>query len=259
MTATKGPGPLVRASGVHLSFGDVKVLKDFSIDIDRGEIAVLIGPSGSGKSTVLRTIAQLETIDHGSIVVDDELLGFEFKNDQLIRRTSKDVVRQRRKVGMVFQQFNLFPHKDALANVIHAPMKVGKLKKAEATRLGLDLLEQVGLADRATHYPAELSGGQQQRVAIARALAMQPELLLLDEPTSSLDPELVEEVLTVVRDLARGGQTMLIVTHEMAFARDVADRIVFMSEGALVADGPPAEVFASPNPRLRSFFAGSDT
>jgi polar amino acid transport system ATP-binding protein len=255
MTRTVIGTPLVRARNVTKSYGSVEVLRDFDIDIFTGEIAVLVGPSGSGKSTFLRAVAQLDGIDGGAIVVGDELLGFEQRDDHLVRRTPADVVRQRRKVGMVFQQFNLFPHKTALGNVIHAPLKVRKLGKAAATELGLRLLDQVGLADRATHYPTELSGGQQQRVAIARALAMEPELLLLDEPTSSLDPELVDEVLNVVRDLARGGQTMLIVTHEMSFARDVADRIVFMSEGRVLADGPSAQVFADPNPRLRSFFA----
>ena len=256
MTAAVGTGALVRAVNVSKSFGDVAVLMDFSIDIERGEIVVLVGRSGSGKSTFLRTIAQLDDIDHGAIAVGGELLGYEHDAGRLVRRRSSDVVRQRRKVGMVFQQFNLFPHKTALGNVIHAPMKVSRLRKAEATAFGMQLLDQVGLADRATHYPSELSGGQQQRVAIARALAMRPDLLLLDEPTSSLDPELVDEVLGVIRDLARGGQTMLIVTHEMSFARDVADRIVFMSEGRAIADGSPADIFADPDPRLRAFFAG---
>lgn len=245
--------PLVRIADVSKSFGQLEVLRHVDIDVERGEIVVVIGPSGSGKSTLLRTVSQLETIDSGAIWFDDEPLGVQWKGDRLVRMSPKDITRQRRRTGMVFQQFNLFPHMSALENIIHAPVNVRKLERTAARELGLRLLAQVDLEDRADHYPSELSGGQQQRVAIARALAMEPDLLLFDEPTSALDPELVEEVLRVIRNLAEHGQTMIVVTHEMSFARKIASRIVFMDNGAVVEQGPPDVVFGSNNPRLRGF------
>ncbi|MGC0363848.1 polar amino acid transport system ATP-binding protein [Rhodococcus sp. 27YEA15] len=251
--------PLVRVANVSKSFGSLEVLRHVDIDVQRGEIVVVIGPSGSGKSTLLRAISQLEAIDSGAIWFADEPLGVQWKGDRLVRMRPKDVTRQRRRTGMVFQQFNLFPHMNALENIIHAPVKVRKLAPAAARELGLGLLARVDLEDRAEHYPSELSGGQQQRVAIARALAMEPDLLLFDEPTSALDPELVEEVLHVIRDLAENGQTMIVVTHEMAFARKIASRIVFMDNGSVVEQGAPDEVLASTNPRLRGFLDAQQT
>jgi polar amino acid transport system ATP-binding protein len=253
MTASETT-PLLRAVGVGKHFGHVPVLKDVSLEVQRGEVVVLIGPSGAGKSTFLRTLNQLETIDSGAIYVAGQLLGYEVEGGHILPLRKRDITRQRRMLGMVFQHFNLFPHMTAMQNVAHAPMKVHKLKPEQARDLSLGLLGGVGLADRAHYYPSELSGGQQQRVAIARALAMKPEILLLDEPTSALDPELVEDVLQVMRQLSAEGQTMMIVTHEMSFARDVADRVVFMTEGEIRETGTPDQVFRlSQNERLRAF------
>jgi len=252
--------PLLRAHEVRKSFGHSLVLDSVSLDVARGEVVVLIGPSGAGKSTLLRTLNQLETIDGGSIYLDGELLGYEEHKGRLIHRSEKDTLRQRRRFGMVFQAFNLFPHMTALQNVSYAPTQVRGIKPAAAKAAALALLDQVGLADRAHHYPSELSGGQQQRVAIARSLAMEPDILLFDEPTSALDPELVDDVLQVMRALSLQGQTMIVVTHEMGFARDVADRVVFMTEGAIREIGTPAEIFQdNTNPRLKSFLGSVGT
>ncbi|MCX4098183.1 amino acid ABC transporter ATP-binding protein [Nocardia sp. alder85J] len=249
---------MLRLERVGKTFGDTTVLRDIDLEIRRGEIVVVIGPSGSGKSTLLRLIAQLETIDRGAIRLDDELLGAEWRRGKLIRRTQRGIGRQRRRIGMVFQQFHLFGHLTALGNVTHAPRKVAGLRRDAAADLGRALLRRVGLEAHADAYPAQLSGGQQQRVAIARALAMRPDLLLCDEPTSALDPELVGEVLQVLRDLAAGGQTMLVVTHEMSFARRVASRILFLDNGVVVGDDAPEALFASDNPRIRRFLDTQD-
>jgi polar amino acid transport system ATP-binding protein len=246
--------PLLRAHEVSKSFGPSLVLDNVSLDVARGEVVVLIGPSGAGKSTFLRTLNQLETIDSGSIYLDGELLGYDDSDGRLHHLSEAQITRQRRRLGMVFQQFNLFPHMTALQNISHAPTHVRGIKQSEAKKQALALLDRVGLADRAHHYPSELSGGQQQRVAIARSLAMEPDILLFDEPTSALDPELVDDVLQVMRSLSLQGQTMIVVTHEMGFARDVADRVVFMTEGAIREIGSPEQIFMqSSNERLRSF------
>jgi polar amino acid transport system ATP-binding protein len=248
--------PLVHAVNVTKSFHGNEVLRGIDLTVDRGQVVCLLGPSGSGKTTFLRCINQLEDINGGRIWVDGELTGYVEKNGRLHRRHDKDIARQRREIGMVFQRFNLFPHKTALENVIEAPVKVAGKSKSAAGRRGLELLDRVGLGDRCDHYPAQLSGGQQQRVAIARALAMDPKLMLFDEPTSALDPELVGEVLTVMRELAAQGMTMIVVTHEMGFARDVADRVVFMDDGIVVEEGPPREVIDNPqNQRTRTFLS----
>lgn len=246
--------PLLETNEVSKFYGSKQVLNGVSLSVMRGEVVVLIGPSGAGKSTFLRTLNQLESIDGGSIYLDGELQGIEYRNNKLVYRDADDVTRQRRKFGMVFQSFNLFPHMTALENIAFAPKEVRGDSIKKAKKEALDLLSRVGLDDHANHYPSELSGGQQQRVAIARALALSPEVLLFDEPTSALDPELVDEVLKVMRDLSSQGQTMIIVTHEMGFARDVANRIVFMTEGAIREIGTPAEIFESnTNERLSSF------
>ncbi len=247
--------PLLRVAGVSKTFGDLRVLDNVDLSVERGEVLGIIGPSGSGKSTLLRSISQLEQIDSGAIWFDGQLLGYETRGSRLVRLRDSDLTRQRRRTGMVFQQFNLFPHLTALENVAHAPIHVRKLSRTRARELGMELLEQVDLADRATHYPSELSGGQQQRVAIARALAMEPDLLLFDEPTSALDPQLVDEVLRVIRSLAAARtHTMVIVTHEMNFARKVASRIAFMDKGSVVRLGTPDEVFGSSEAVIRAFF-----
>ena len=245
---------LVKAVNVIKHFGHNEVLKGVDLTVDRGEVVCLLGPSGSGKTTFLRLINQMETLTGGRIWVDDELIGIEERNGKLHVRTDADIARQRSRIGMVFQRFNLFPHMTALGNVIEAPTKVKKISKAEATAEAMALLEMVGLADRARYYPSQLSGGQQQRVAIARALAMKPDLMLFDEPTSALDPELVGEVLTVMRDLAAGGTTMIVVTHEMGFAREAADRVVFMDAGVVVEEGSPDDVLLNPqHERTKTF------
>jgi polar amino acid transport system ATP-binding protein len=248
--------PLVHAVNVSKSFHKVEVLKGIDLDVERGQVVCLLGPSGSGKTTFLRCINQLESINGGRIWVDGDLMGYEDRGGRLHRLTDKAIATQRREIGMVFQRFNLFPHKTALDNVIEAPVKVRGLRKKEATQNAVDLLERVGLADKRNAYPAQLSGGQQQRVAIARALAMKPKLMLFDEPTSALDPELVGEVLAVMRELADEGMTMLVVTHEMSFAREVADKVVFMDGGVVVEQGNPKEVINNPqHVRTRAFLS----
>jgi polar amino acid transport system ATP-binding protein len=246
--------PLVHAVNVLKSFHGNEVLKGIDLDVRRGEVVCLLGPSGSGKTTFLRCINQLEQIDGGRIWVDGDLVGYREDGDVLHHLTDKQVAAQRRDIGMVFQRFNLFPHMTALENVVEAPVQVKGVGKKQARERARALLDQVGLADKADAYPAQLSGGQQQRVAIARALAMDPKLMLFDEPTSALDPELVGEVLRVMRDLAAAGMTMIVVTHEMGFARDVADHVVFMDGGVVVEEGPPKEVISNPqHERTKTF------
>jgi len=247
---------LVRIEGVHKYFGDHHVLSGIDMTVKQGEVAVLIGPSGSGKSTLLRCINHLESISAGRIRVNGELIGYREKDGKLHELPLKDVARQRRNIGMVFQRFNLFGHKTAMENIIEAPVQVRGLEKVPAKRRAQELLDRVGLAHRASYYPAQLSGGQQQRVAIARALAMDPELMLFDEPTSALDPELVGDVLDVMKDLARSGMTMIVVTHEIGFAREVGDTLTFMDGGIVVESGNPRELIANPQQeRTKSFFS----
>lgn len=238
--------PMVRAEQVCKSFGALQVLKGITLEIDKGQVLCLVGPSGSGKSTFLRCINHLEQVNAGRLYVDDELVGYEEKNGKLYELHPKTAARQRRDIGMVFQHFNLFPHRTALENIIEAPTQVKGIKKKDATVRALELLDRVGLSDKASAYPAQLSGGQQQRVAIARALAMDPKLMLFDEPTSALDPELVGEVLGVMKQLAKDGMTMIVVTHEMGFAREVADQLVFMDGGVVVESGEPRSLLANP-------------
>jgi polar amino acid transport system ATP-binding protein len=246
--------PLVRAVNVMKSFHGTEVLKGIDLEVHRGEVVVLLGPSGSGKTTFLRCINQLETIDGGRIWVDGVLMGYRDDAGTLHRLRDKAIAAQRRDIGMVFQRFNLFPHKTALENIAEAPTQVKGTSRNQARARAHELLEQVGLADKPSAYPGALSGGQQQRVAIARALAMDPKLMLFDEPTSALDPELVGEVLRVMRALAHAGMTMIVVTHEMGFARDVADHVVFMDGGVVVEEGPPREVIDNPRQeRTRTF------
>jgi polar amino acid transport system ATP-binding protein len=255
-TTTSDGTPLVHAVNVTKSFHGNEVLKGIDMDVRRGEVVVLLGPSGSGKTTFLRCINQLETIDGGRIWVDGDLMGYEDRDGVLHRLTEKRIAAQRRDIGMCFQRFNLFPHKTVLENVIEAPVQVKGTKKKAATAKAIELLDQVGLGDKPSAYPSQLSGGQQQRVAIARALAMDPKLMLFDEPTSALDPELVGEVLKVMRDLAQRGMTMIVVTHEMGFAREVADRVVFMDAGVVVEEGPPSQVITNPqHKRTRAFLS----
>lgn len=246
----------VRALNVRKSFGELEVLKGVDLEVHRGEVVVLLGPSGSGKTTFLRLINQMETLTGGRIWVDGELVGLEEGDGKLHRRTEKDIARQRASIGMVFQRFNLFPHKTALENITEAPMVVKKTPRSQAEQRGQELLAQVGLADRGASYPSHLSGGQQQRVAIARALAMDPDLMLFDEPTSALDPELVGEVLATMKDLAAKGMTMIVVTHEIGFAREVADRVVFMDGGVVVEQGPPEQVIGNPREERTRAFLG---
>ncbi|NVN00818.1 amino acid ABC transporter ATP-binding protein [Arthrobacter sp. SDTb3-6] len=238
--------PLVRIEGVHKLFGHHHVLKGIDMTVRHGEVAVIIGPSGSGKSTLLRCVNLLETISAGRIYVGDDLIGYREANGRLHDLNAKQIAAQRREIGMVFQRFNLFPHKTALQNVIEAPTQVKRQSKAAARLKALELLETVGLGDRANFYPSQLSGGQQQRVAIARALAMEPELMLFDEPTSALDPELVGDVLEVMKNLAKSGMTMIVVTHEIGFAREVGDTLTFMDGGVVVESGNPREIIANP-------------
>ena len=245
---------LVRAVNVTKSFGTNEVLKGVDLTVDPGEVVCLLGPSGSGKTTFLRLINQMESLTGGRIWVGGELVGVEERDGRLHTRPDKDIARQRSRVGMVFQRFNLFPHMTALENVMEAPVQVKRLPRAAVRQEAERLLDMVGLAERARYYPSQLSGGQQQRVAIARALAMKPELMLFDEPTSALDPELVGEVLAVMRTLAEEGTTMIVVTHEMSFARGVADRVVFMDAGVVVEEGHPDQVLLAPREeRTRTF------
>ena len=247
---------MVDVRDVHKLFGDLHVLKGVDLTVQRGEVCVLLGPSGSGKSTLIRCINELEQINAGRLYVDGELMGLREVNGKLHRLSDKEIAAQRAKVGMVFQRFNLFPHMTALGNVVEAQRQVLRRTKADAEARAREELTKVGLADRMDHYPAQLSGGQQQRVAIARALAMDPQLMLFDEPTSALDPELVGEVLNVMKALADSGMTMIVVTHEVGFAREVADQVVFMDDGAIVERGTPAQVIDNPqNPRTQDFFA----
>ena len=245
---------MVDARAVRKSFGSNEVLKGITLQVEQGQVLCLLGPSGSGKSTFLRCINHLETINGGRLYVEGELMGFREGADAIYEMKPNAIAKQRSEIGMVFQRFNLFPHLTAIENVIEAPIGVKKLSKADATKKGLELLASVGLSDKADHYPAQLSGGQQQRVAIARALAMEPKLMLFDEPTSALDPELVGDVLDVMRNLAKSGMTMIVVTHDIGFAREVADRVVFMDSGVVVEDGTPSQVIDKPqNSRTKAF------
>jgi polar amino acid transport system ATP-binding protein len=248
--------PLVAIRSVSKTFGEFQALKGVSLDVWSGEVLCLIGASGSGKTTLLRCINQLTSIDSGGIWLDGELLGLREESGRLYRLTPQQIARQRLKTGMVFQRFNLFPHKTALENITEGPVQVQGRKREDARAEAMELLRRVGLSAKADAYPAELSGGQQQRVAIARALAMKPKLMLFDEPTSALDPELVGEVLSVMRELARSGMTMMVVTHELGFAREVADKVVYMDHGAIVESGPAADVLGAPREaRTQSFLS----
>ncbi|MFF0297007.1 amino acid ABC transporter ATP-binding protein [Kitasatospora sp. NPDC004614] len=247
---------MVKAEGVHKSYGQVEVLKGIDLEVKQNEVFCLVGPSGSGKSTFLRCINHLEQINAGRLYVDGELVGYRQRGDRLYELKDREVALKRQDIGMVFQRFNLFPHMTALENVIEAPVQVKKENRAAAKERAMVLLERVGLASKAGNYPTQLSGGQQQRVAIARALAMQPKLMLFDEPTSALDPELVGEVLDVMRGLAEEGMTMIVVTHEMGFAREVGDALVFMDGGVVVESGHPREVLTNPqHERTRAFLS----
>jgi polar amino acid transport system ATP-binding protein len=247
---------MVAARGVRKSFGRQPVLNGISLTVKRGEVVCILGPSGSGKSTFLRCVNHLEKIDGGRLYVDGTLVGYRKSGDMLREMHERDVASQRADIGMVFQRFNLFPHMTALRNIMHAPMLVKGEKRADVAERARALLSRVGLGDRADAYPRELSGGQQQRVAIARALAMQPKLMLFDEPTSALDPELVGDVLGVMRSLANDGMTMLVVTHEIGFAREVADQVVFIDGGVVVESGPPSQVLNNPTQqRTQDFLA----
>jgi len=247
---------MIDAQQVCKSFGQLDVLKGIDLQVPRGEVACLIGPSGSGKSTFLRCVNHLEKVTAGRLYVDGELIGYRERDGVLHEISERDAARQRADIGMVFQQFNLFPHRTALENIIEAPVHVKGMSVKDAKRRGMELLEQVGLAHKAGAYPVQLSGGQQQRVAIARAVAMDPKLMLFDEPTSALDPELVGEVLRVMKELANDGMSMLVVTHEMGFAREVADKVVFMDGGRVVESGPPSEVLDNPKEgRTRAFLS----
>jgi polar amino acid transport system ATP-binding protein len=255
MTTTTTP-PMVDAQGVHKNFGALHILKGIDLTVDPGQVMCLVGPSGSGKTTFLRCINHLEQVNAGRLFVDGVLVGYEQRGDKLHELQPREASRQRREIGMVFQHFNLFPHMTAIENIIEAPIRVKKRRKQDAVESARKLLDRVGLADKANAYPAQLSGGQQQRVAIARALAMEPKLMLFDEPTSALDPELVGEVLDVMKQLALDGMTMVVVTHEMGFAREVADQLVFMDGGVVVESGQPREVLANPqHGRTKAFLS----
>ncbi|MBK4146865.1 ATP-binding cassette domain-containing protein [Corynebacterium macginleyi] len=248
--------PMISAENVHKSFGQFEVLKGIDLEVQRGEVACLLGPSGSGKSTFLRCVNHLDKITAGRLYVDGELIGYREKNGILYEISEKQAAQQRSDIGMVFQSFNLFPHRTVMENIIEAPMQVKKVPEDKARKRAMELLEEVGLAAKADNFPVQLSGGQQQRVAIARAVAMDPKLMLFDEPTSALDPELVGEVLRVMKDLAAQGMTMLVVTHEMGFAREVADKIFFMDGGVVLESGTPAEVLDNPQqPRTKEFLS----
>ena len=248
--------PALRVEGVRKSYGHVEVLKGIDMQVKPGEVACLVGPSGSGKSTFLRCINHLEKINSGRLYVHGELVGYQEKKGRLYELSDREVCRKRAEIGMVFQNFNLFQHRNALENIIEAPMRVLKISKEEAVIHARELLALVGLSGREQSLPKQLSGGQQQRIAIARALAMKPQLMLFDEPTSALDPELVGEVLTAMQDLANSGMTMIVVTHEMGFARKVADTIAFMDAGLIVESGSPDQVLDNPvHERTKSFFS----
>lgn len=245
---------MVHAENVIKHFGDLTVLNDVNLQVRRGQVVVIIGPSGSGKTTLLRCLNHLEKINSGRIYIDGNLIGYREVNGQLVEDSEAAIARMRSQIGFVFQRFNLFAHKTALENVIEAPVHVLRQPKAEVTERAMTLLNKVGLAEKANAYPHKLSGGQQQRVAIARALAMNPKLMLFDEATSALDPELVGEVLKVMRQLAEEGMTMVVVTHEMSFARDVADHVIFMDRGCIIEEGTPEQIFSNAsNERTRSF------
>jgi polar amino acid transport system ATP-binding protein len=247
---------MVKAEGVHKRFGRLEVLKGIDLEVGRGEVMCMLGPSGSGKSTFLRCINHLEKINAGRLSVDGELVGYRESGGKLHELHDREIARKRAEIGMVFQHFNLFPHMTAVENVTLAPIRVLGVARAEARERAVEVLSRVGLGDKLDTYPVALSGGQQQRVAIARALAMQPKLMLFDEPTSALDPELVGDVLDAMRSLARDGMTMIVVTHEMGFAREVADTVVFMDEGIVVETGAPAEVISNPREeRTRAFLS----
>ena len=248
--------PMVEAIDVYKSFGQLEVLKGINLTVEPGEVMCLIGPSGSGKSTFLRCVNHLEKITAGRLYVDGDFVGYREKDGTLYEISEKDASLQRQNIGMVFQSFNLFSHRTALENIIEAPIHIKGINPEDAKTKAMQLLDQVGLAHKANAYPVQLSGGQQQRVAIARAVAMDPKLMLFDEPTSALDPELVGEVLRVMKDLASGGMTMIVVTHEMGFAREVADKVVFMAEGAVVEMGTPEQVLDDPQqPRTKEFLS----
>jgi polar amino acid transport system ATP-binding protein len=248
--------PIVSAVNLGKKFGDHQVLHNVNIEVMPGEVVCIVGPSGSGKTTFLRCINQLETIEMGALYVNGELTGYRIENNVVYRLSEKEIARQRRVTGMVFQRFNLFPHMTAIENIMEGPTRVLKQPKVQARETALALLKRVGLGDKADSFPNNLSGGQQQRVAIARALAMQPQLMLFDEPTSALDAELVGEVLAVMRDVAATGMTMVIVTHELNFAREVADKVIFMAEGRVVETGPPGQVLENPSEaRTKAFLA----
>jgi len=248
--------PLVSISNVRKVFGNNEVLRGINLDVYNGEVVCILGPSGGGKSTLLRCINHLEKIDGGVIWVDGEIIGYRLQGNVLKELPTRDIRRQQREIGMVFQHFNLFPHLTVLENIIEAPVHVLKERRADAVERAHELLRKVGLSDKHAHYPGQLSGGQQQRAAIARTLAMQPKVILLDEPTSALDPELVGEVLRVIRQLAEEGNTMILVTHEMQFAREVSHKILFLHRGKVEEEGAPAELFANPrSERLRQFLA----
>jgi len=256
MSAIAPTRGLVEIHDVHKAFHGTEVLKGIDLTIEPGEVVALLGPSGSGKSTLLRTINHLETVDAGSVTVDGEFIGYELRHGKLHELPEREILRRRTQVGIVFQNFHLFPHLTALENITEAPLALKRLGRDDAAELARGLLDRVGLAHKADAYPRQLSGGQQQRVAIARALALQPKVLLFDEPTSALDPELVGEVLDVIRDLAKLGTTLVIVTHEIGFAREVADRVVFLDDGQVIEQGSPDEVLGRPrHPRTREFLA----
>jgi polar amino acid transport system ATP-binding protein len=254
-TETKAT-PMVLAERVCKDFGALSVLKGVTLEVNRGQVLCIVGPSGSGKSTFLRCINHLEQVTAGRLYVDGDLIGYRERGDKLHEMPPREAAKQRRDIGMVFQHFNLFPHRTALENIMESPIHVKRVKKAKARARARDLLDQVGLSEKADAYPAQLSGGQQQRVAIARALAMDPKLMLFDEPTSALDPELVGEVLGVMTKLASEGMTMLVVTHEMGFAREVANQLVFMDGGVIVESGNPRELLANPkHERTQAFLS----
>ncbi|MEC5201176.1 polar amino acid transport system ATP-binding protein [Arthrobacter sp. PL16] len=252
-TGTRG---LVEIKNIHKAFGHVEVLRGVTLTVHPGEVVVILGPSGSGKSTLLRTINHLEKVDAGHIAVDGDLMGYRARGGKLHELREREILAQRTHIGMVFQSFNLFPHLTAVENIIEAPIYAQHRSKGQARARALELLERVGLSDKTDVYPRQLSGGQQQRVAIARALALEPKVVLFDEPTSALDPELVGEVLDVIRNLADSGTTLIVVTHEMGFARDVADRVVFMDQGQIVEEGTPLQIFGAPrHERTKAFLS----